>query len=47
MFHVSQLKKYVPDVCHILNYSELKLDGNLSFETKPMAILDWNEKDAK
>ena len=39
VFHVSQLRRYVPDEKHVLNYSELTLRPNLSYEVQPVTTL--------
>ena len=44
MFHVSQLRKYMPDEKHILDYSELTLRPDLTYEGQLVAILDRREK---
>ena len=40
VFHVSMLKKYVPDPSHILETPPIELDEDLSFEVQPVAIVD-------
>ncbi|XP_057543400.1 uncharacterized protein LOC130821629 [Amaranthus tricolor] len=40
VFHISQLKRYVPDKSHVLDPEPLDLDENLSYEEKPIKILD-------
>ena len=47
MFSRVQLQKYVPDEKHVLNYSELTLRSNLTYEVQPVAILDRREKALK
>ena len=44
VFHVSQLRKYVPGEKHILDYSELTLRPDLTYAVQPVAILDRREK---
>jgi hypothetical protein len=36
VFHVSQLRRYVRDPSHQLDFSELHLDDTLEYEEKPM-----------
>ena len=43
-FHVSMLRKYVSDPSHVLSYENLELDEDLSYEEKPVQILDRKEK---
>ncbi|XP_057543907.1 uncharacterized protein LOC130823304 [Amaranthus tricolor] len=40
VFHISQLKRYVFDKSHVLDPEPLDLDENLSYEEKPIKILD-------
>ena len=44
VFHVSMLKKYVPDPSHILEIPPIKLKEDLSFEVQPVAIIDQGMK---
>ena len=44
VFHVSMLRKYVSDPSHVLSYENLELDDDLSYEEKPVQILDRKEK---
>jgi hypothetical protein len=41
---VSQLRRYVRDPSHQLDFSELHLDDTLEYEEKPMRILDKKEQ---
>ncbi|EOY26510.1 DNA/RNA polymerases superfamily protein [Theobroma cacao] len=40
VFHISMLKKYVPDPSHILETPPIELHEDLKFEVKPVRILD-------
>ena len=40
VFHVSMLRKYIPNPSHVLNYEPLKIKGNLTYEEVPIQILD-------
>ena len=40
VFHVSMLRKYIPNPSHVLDYSQLELDDRLTVEEQPMCILD-------
>ena len=40
VFHVSLLRKYEPDVSHILYWQELNLQENMKYEERPREILD-------
>lgn len=44
VFHLSQLRKYIPDPTHVLIYEPVQVDENLSYEEKPLEILDRREK---
>ncbi|XP_062075297.1 uncharacterized protein LOC133779341, partial [Humulus lupulus] len=44
VFHVSMLRKYVSDSTHVLSYENLELDRDLSYEEKPVQILDRKDK---
>ena len=40
VFHVSMLKKYVPDESHVLEQEPIELHEDLSYEEKSVQILD-------
>ena len=40
VFHVSMLQKYHGDGNYIIRWDSVLLDGNLSYEEEPVAILD-------
>ena len=40
MFHVSMLRRYIPDPSHVLNYKRLKIKDNLTYEEVQIQILD-------
>ena len=44
VFHVSQLKKYTPDPDHILNEEPLQLQPNLTYEERPIKVLERSTK---
>ncbi|XP_057250047.1 uncharacterized protein LOC130591137 [Beta vulgaris subsp. vulgaris] len=44
VFHVSQLRKYVHDPSHVLSHEPLQLDETLSYEERPIRILDRREQ---
>ena len=44
VFHISLLRKYLSDASHILKWEELTLDQDVTFEEKPVRILDRREK---
>ena len=47
VFHVSQLRRYIRDESHVLDYSELELQPDLSYTEQPMAIVDRSVKTLK
>ena len=47
VFHVSQLRRYIRDESHVLDYSELELQLDLSYAEQLMAIMDRNVKTLK
>ena len=44
VFHVSQLKKYIPDPSHVLSYSPLQLQEDLSYTVEPLQVLNRKKK---
>ena len=44
VFQVSMLRKYVHDPTHVISYEDLKLQPNLSFQERPVKILDRKEQ---
>ncbi|XP_070005289.1 uncharacterized protein [Nicotiana sylvestris] len=40
VFHVSMLRKYIGDLSHILDFSTVQLDGDLTYDMDPVAILE-------
>ena len=40
VFHVSMLQKYTPDPAHIVDWGELVIDANGTFEEGPVSVLD-------
>jgi len=40
VFHVSMLRRYHGDPSHVLDFSIVQLDMDLSYEEESMAILD-------
>ncbi|KAL0536617.1 hypothetical protein IC582_025574 [Cucumis melo] len=39
VFHVSMLRKYVPDPSHVVDYEPLEIDENLSYVEQPVEML--------
>ncbi|XP_070015296.1 uncharacterized protein [Nicotiana sylvestris] len=40
VFHVFMLWKYIGDPSHVLDFSMVQLDGDLTYDVEPMAILE-------
>ena len=47
VFHVSMLKKYHPDPTHILKPEEIDIDESLTYEKRPVQILDRKVKEVR
>ena len=43
VFHVSQLRRYIRDDRHVIDHSELSIRPDMSFEARPISILDRRE----
>ncbi|XP_020245340.1 uncharacterized protein LOC109823466 [Asparagus officinalis] len=43
VFHVSQLRRYVGDPSHVVDFSEIEVRPDLTYEKQPVAILDRRE----
>ncbi|KAL0543592.1 hypothetical protein IC582_018692 [Cucumis melo] len=39
VFHISMLRKYVPDPSHVVDYEPLEIDENLSYTEQPVEVL--------
>ena len=44
VFHVSMLKKYISDPSHILRQEPIEVHEDLTYEEKPIKIIDRQEK---
>nr|XP_027086555.1 uncharacterized protein LOC113708294 [Coffea arabica] len=47
VFHVSMLKKYYPDPTHLVQPEEIEVDEALSYEEKPVQVLDRKVKELR
>ncbi|MEQ5167062.1 hypothetical protein ABN262_23300, partial [Citrobacter youngae] len=47
VFHVSQLRRYVPEASHVLEPEELEMDDSLEYEERPIRILDSKTRDTR
>ena len=43
-FHVSMLKKYQPNLTHILDFETIKVDKKIKYVEKPIQVLDRRER---
>jgi hypothetical protein len=44
VFHVSLLKKYIPDANHVIDLNVIQVDKEGVLQVHPMHILDWKRK---
>ena len=44
VFHVSQLRKYIPDPSHIIDYGDIEVSSNASYAEQPVSILERRTK---
>ena len=44
VFHVSMLRKYTPDPTHVVDWGELIVDEDVTFEEGPVRIMDSRDK---
>ena len=44
MFHVSILRKYTPNPAHVVDWGEITVDTNRTFEEGPVSILDSRDQ---
>jgi hypothetical protein len=47
VFHVSMLRKYVPDCNHVVAYEPLQLREDLTYEEQPVRIVDKKEQELR
>ena len=44
VFHVSMLWRYTPDPAHVVDWGEIEVDTNGTFEEGPVCIVDsWDQ----
>jgi hypothetical protein len=41
VFHVSLLKKYIPDTNHVIDWNVIQVEQEGTFQVHPVRILDW------
>ena len=44
VFHVSMLLKYTPDLAHVMDWGEITVDTDGTFEEGPVRILDTRDR---
>ena len=44
VFHVSMLRKYHPDPGHVIQWQEVEVVEDATYEERPIQILDWKEQ---
>ena len=47
VFHISMLRRYVSDPSHVLKYDTIALQKDLSYEERPVSILDRGMKELR
>ena len=44
VFHVSMLRRYTPDPAHVVDWGEIEVDTDETFEERPVCIMDsWDQ----
>ena len=44
VFHVSMLRRYTPDPAHVVDWGEIEVDTDGTFEERPVCITDsWDQ----
>ena len=44
VFHVSMLRKYTPDPAHVVDWGQIEVDTDRTFEEGPVCILDSRDQ---
>ena len=44
VFHVSMLRRYTPDPAHVVDWEEIEVDTDGTFEQGPMCIMDSRDQ---
>ena len=44
VFHVSILRKYTPDPAHVVDWGQIEVDTNGTFEERPVCIIDSRDQ---
>ena len=44
LFHVSMLRRYTPDPAHVVDWGEIEVDTDGTFEERPVCIIDSRDQ---
>ena len=44
LFHVSMLRKYTPDLAHVVDWGQIEIDTDGTFEEGPVCIVDSRDR---
>ena len=44
VFHVSMLRKYTPDLAHVVDWGQIEIDTDGTFEEGPVCIVDSRDR---
>ena len=44
VFHVSMLRRYTPDLAHVVDWGEIEVDTDGTFEERPVCIVDSRDQ---
>ncbi|KAF5940606.1 hypothetical protein HYC85_021773 [Camellia sinensis] len=44
VFHISMLRKYEPDPSHVLDWTDLEVDEDVSYEERPVRVLERRDR---
>ena len=44
VFHVSMLRKYTPDPAHVVDWGQIEIDTDVTFEEGPVCIVDSHDR---
>ena len=44
LFHVSMLRRYTPDLAHVVDWGEIKVDTDGTFEEESVCIMDSRDQ---
>ena len=44
VFHVSMLRKYTPDPAHVVDWGQIEVDTDGTFQERPVCVLDSRDQ---